>query len=68
MTVNHGGTLGKEYFISYLSLIMNSRGCSAEEAHDIAFHLFFKGNEDAFGQKTYQEFLTAYAIMNDNGG
>jgi hypothetical protein len=59
MAVNHGSMLGKEYFISYLSLIMNAKGCSVEEAKDIAFNLFFKGSEDVYGKKTYQEFLAA---------
>jgi hypothetical protein len=63
MAVNHGSTLGKEYFISYLSLIMNARGCSAEEAKDIAFNLFFKGNKDVYGKKTHQEFLAACSIV-----
>ncbi|WP_409251002.1 hypothetical protein V1502_12630 [Bacillus sp. SCS-153A] len=64
MTVNHGGTLSKEYFISYLSLIMNSRGCSAEQAKEIAFDLFFRGNQEVYGKKTYTEFLTAYSVLN----
>jgi hypothetical protein len=63
MAVNHGSALGKEYFISYLSLIMNAKGCSAEEAKDIGFNLFFNGNKDVYGKRTYQEFLAAFAVL-----
>lgn len=34
MTINHAGALKKEYFISYMKLIMNAFGCSVEEAKD----------------------------------
>jgi hypothetical protein len=65
MAVNHGSTLGKKYFISYLSLVMNAKGCSAEEAKDIAIKLFFKGSSDVYGKGTYEEFLAAYSIINN---
>jgi hypothetical protein len=60
MTVNHGGSLGKNYFLSYLNLILISRNCSLKQARDLAMQLFFKNNINQYGQKTYERFMEAY--------
>jgi hypothetical protein len=41
MTVNHGGSLGKEYFLSYINLIKISRNCTLEQARNLTLELFF---------------------------
>jgi hypothetical protein len=63
MIVNHGGSLSKGYFKSYLHLIRQSRASSIEEAKQIALEIFFKNNPYKYGQKTYQQFLKAYQEM-----
>lgn len=60
MTVNHGGALGKEYFLSYLNLIIISRNCTLEEARNRTMELFFRNNIDQYGKNTYNRFLDAY--------
>jgi len=60
MTVNHAGTLKKEYFLSYLNLITISRNCTLDQAKEIALELFFHCNTDEYGFQTYQRFLDAY--------
>jgi hypothetical protein len=62
MTVNNGGKLSKEYFISYLKLIMATETCSLEEAREYMFEHFFKGNKDTFGEYSYYHFLQAAEI------
>ena len=60
MTINHAGTLGKEYFISYIKLIMNACGCSVDEAKEQTFKRLFSSQEESMGRATYQQFLKAY--------
>ncbi|EWG11210.1 hypothetical protein [Cytobacillus firmus] len=60
MTINHAGVLKKEYFISYMKLIMNAFGCSVEEAKDKTFERLFRFQESEMGQETYTQFLLAY--------
>lgn len=60
MTVNHGGALGKDYFLSYLNLIKLSRNCNTEQAKNITMELFFHNNIDQYGRETYNRFLDAY--------
>ncbi|MRH43214.1 hypothetical protein GH741_11035 [Aquibacillus halophilus] len=60
MTVNHAGTLKKEYFVHYINLIKNSRHCSLDQAKELTLELFFKNDHRIFGQETYQQFLLAY--------
>jgi hypothetical protein len=60
MTVNHGGTLGRNYFLSYMNLIVISRNCSLKQARDLAMQLFFKNNIDLYGKETYERFIEAY--------
>lgn len=60
MTVNHGGSLGKEYFLSYINLIKISRNCTLEQARNLALELFFKNNIGQYGKDTYSRFSEAY--------
>jgi hypothetical protein len=60
MTVNHGGSLGKNYFLSYINLILISRNCSLKQARDLVLQLFFKNNIDQYGKETYERFMEAY--------
>ncbi|MEK3981302.1 hypothetical protein MKY37_20025 [Psychrobacillus sp. FSL K6-2836] len=57
MPVNNGGNLSKEYFKSYLNLIMVANMCTMEEAKEYMFEQFFKGNKDTFGEYSYYQFL-----------
>jgi hypothetical protein len=66
MVVNHGSRLSKDYFISYMKLIMNSRHLSLERAKDLMFVEFFKKNEENFGKETYENFLCAYKELTRN--
>lgn len=60
MTVNHGGSLGKNYFLSYINLILISRNCSLKQASDLVMQLFFKNNINQYGKGTYERFMEAY--------
>ncbi|MCM3691012.1 hypothetical protein [Neobacillus niacini] len=60
MTVNHAGTLKKEYFLSYINLVMISRNCSLQQAKDITMNLFFQNDPRRYGNQTYERFLDAY--------
>lgn len=60
MTVNHAGTLKKEYFLSYIKLVMISRNCSLQQAKDITINLFFHNDSLRYGNQTYERFLDAY--------
>ncbi|UOE53711.1 hypothetical protein LIT38_16465 [Bacillus sp. CMF12] len=60
MTINHAGALKKEYFISYMKLLMNAFGCSVEEAKDRTFERLFRLRESEMGKETYTQFLLAY--------
>lgn len=63
MTVNHGGNLKEEYFISYLKLIMASRECEAVCAENFAFKTFFSGDAAKFGKSTFERFKRAVASL-----
>jgi hypothetical protein len=60
LTVNHAGTLKKEYFLSYINLVMISRNCSLQQAKEYTIELFFKNNIEQYGKQTYERFLDAY--------
>ncbi len=58
--INHGGALRKEYFASYMNLIINAMECSVQKARDITFQRLFRNNTKALGETSYKEFLFAY--------
>ncbi|MFC9540269.1 hypothetical protein ACFTQ7_10355 [Lysinibacillus sp. NPDC056959] len=59
MTVNHVSVLTKEYFISYLTLIMTSREYTLAQANSFAFDFFFKGDMERYGSSTWSQFQKA---------
>lgn len=59
MIVNNGGNLSKEYFVSYLKLVMNAKQCSLVQAKDHMEIHFFKRNVQSFGKYTYSNFSKA---------
>lgn len=59
MVVNNGGNLSKEYFLSYLKLVMNAHNCTLTQAQNYMLDHFFKGNICTFGKHTYDNFLNA---------
>jgi hypothetical protein len=63
LLLNRGGALSMDYFVAYMALIINTMGCSAEEAKKLAFDRLFRGNEDTLGKESYQRFLQAYEVI-----
>ncbi|WP_010096533.1 hypothetical protein [Ornithinibacillus scapharcae] len=63
MILNRGGALSKEYFVAYMTLIMNTRDCPVSEAKEIAFKRLFRSNTETLGSQSYEKFLLAYEGM-----
>ncbi|PJO44765.1 hypothetical protein CWD94_05030 [Lysinibacillus xylanilyticus] len=59
MTVNHASVLTKEYFVSYLTLIMKSREYTLPQAESFAYDFFFKGDKVRYGDSTWSQFEKA---------
>ncbi|MFJ3389473.1 MULTISPECIES: hypothetical protein [unclassified Lysinibacillus] len=59
MTVNHASVLTKEYFISYLTLIMKSREYTLPQAESYALDFFFKGDIERYEPSTWCQFEKA---------
>lgn len=59
MTVNHASVLTKEYFTSYLTLIMKSREYTLAQAKSFAIDFFFKGDILLYGSSTCSQFEKA---------
>ncbi|SIT91830.1 hypothetical protein SAMN05428946_2744 [Edaphobacillus lindanitolerans] len=59
MPVNHGGALTKEFFLSYLRLLLTTRAGSIKEAEDLTIDIFFKGNLEMYGLETKLAFEQA---------
>ncbi|MFB7155725.1 hypothetical protein [Lysinibacillus sp. NPDC056232] len=59
VTVNHASVLTKEYFISYLTLIMKSREYTLPQAELFAYDFFFKGDKERYGDSTWFQFEKA---------
>ncbi len=57
--ISSGSVLGKAYFLSYLQLVMNSRGFDLDQATAYTLQTFFQGDLCAFGQQTYENYLSA---------
>lgn len=60
MVINKSGALSKEYFISYLELVMNAKGCTLPQAKDLVFKRIFNNDAQRLGKSSYQQFLLAY--------
>ena len=65
MTANHGGRLQPDYFRSYLSLVMTSRGCNIECARNFVLETFFHGDPERFGPESYESFLVAVQSLSE---
>ena len=59
MIIKRGGDLHKEYFVSYMNLIMNAMECPVEKAKDVTFQRLFRNNTRTLGATSYREFLLA---------
>ena len=60
MVINHGSILQKEYFVSYLKLIMNAKACDVDIAKVVAFQRLFKNNKEKLGKESFNQFMLAY--------
>ncbi|MBL4956692.1 MULTISPECIES: hypothetical protein [Bacillus] len=60
MTINHAGTLNKEYFLSYMNLIMNAHQNTVDQAKELAFQRLFGAQTNSLGRRSYENFLLAY--------
>ncbi|MGE6540909.1 hypothetical protein [Bacillus luti] len=60
MVINHAGNLKKDYFVSYIRLIINAHQCNVENAKEYVFQNIFRIEKNSLGKKTYQSFLEAY--------
>ncbi len=60
MVINHASTLSKEYFKSYIKLIMNAENCSLDRARELTFQQLFKMNKEAYGKDTYENLTEGY--------
>ncbi|MDF2680348.1 MAG: hypothetical protein K0R47_1538 [Brevibacillus sp.] len=63
--ISSGSVLGKDYFLSYLQLVMKSRGFDLDQATAYTLHAFFQGDLCAFGQQTYENYLSAVDELRD---
>lgn len=68
MTINHAGILSREYFVSYMKLMMNARECSLEQAKEMTFQRLFGSEEKSLGKTSYQSFLHAYEELKNLNG
>lgn len=60
MKVNRGSVLSKEYFIAYFRHVMLVFQCNKDEARLRTLDQLFRGNLDAYGEETRQNFDMAF--------
>ncbi|MFD2371587.1 hypothetical protein ACFSO0_16795 [Brevibacillus sp. GCM10020057] len=60
MKVNRGSVLSKQYFLAYLSHVMRVFQCNAEEAKVKTMEQFFRGDLQAYGDDTRENFTNAF--------
>ncbi|WP_124222100.1 hypothetical protein [Aquisalibacillus elongatus] len=65
MVINQSGNLRKDYFVSYMKLLMNTMNCTVDEAKAITFLRIFDNNKHHLGDFSYQEFSKAYEELKD---
>ncbi|SNZ16952.1 hypothetical protein SAMN05421503_3072 [Terribacillus aidingensis] len=58
--MKNAAILSEEYFLSYLRLLLNTRGCTVEEAYQLTVDQIFEGDLDLFGEDTKKNFKLAY--------
>ncbi|WNC16317.1 hypothetical protein [Brevibacillus brevis] len=66
--ISSASVLGKAYFLSYLRLVMKSRGFDLNQAATYTLHTFFQGDLCAFGQQTYEHYQSALEELRDAPG
>ncbi len=66
MVVNSGGNLSEEYFRAYLSLVMNARRCSLEDAKDFMMKTFFEGNLASYRPISYANYINAVKSLSED--
>ncbi|MED4136011.1 hypothetical protein P4668_26920 [Priestia megaterium] len=66
MTINHSSTLNKEYFLSYMKLIMNAYQNTVDQAKELAFQRLFESHINSLGCNSYENFLLAYNELKES--
>ncbi|MFS0561401.1 hypothetical protein AB1K91_11725 [Terribacillus sp. 179-K 1B1 HS] len=63
MMMKNAAILSEEYFISYFRLLLNTRGCTVEEAYQLTVEQIFEGDINIFGEETKKNFKLAYQTV-----
>jgi hypothetical protein len=61
--MKNAAILSEEYFLSYFRLLLNTRGCTAEEAYQLTVNQIFEGDLNLFGEDTKKNFKLAYQAI-----
>lgn len=64
--MKNAAILSEEYFVSYFRLLMNTRGCTVEQAHQLTVEQIFEGDINLFGVDTKKNFKLAYQAIKGN--
>lgn len=59
MLVHHSGNKSKEFFYSYMKLILLTRTLSYAELQNFVENQFFKGNLEEYGTHTKEQYKQA---------
>ncbi|MFP7495077.1 hypothetical protein SFC66_14975 [Terribacillus saccharophilus] len=61
--MKNAAILSEEYFISYIRLLLNTRGCTVEQAYQLTVEQIFEGDLNLFGEETKRNFKLAYQAI-----
>ncbi|QXE02147.1 hypothetical protein [Terribacillus sp. DMT04] len=61
--MKNAAILSEEYFLSYFRLLLNTRGCTVEEAYQLTVDQIFEGDLNLFGEDTKKNFKLAYQAI-----
>ncbi|PAF18267.1 hypothetical protein [Terribacillus saccharophilus] len=64
--MKNAAILSEEYFLSYFRLLMNTRGCTEEQAYQLTVEQIFEGDINLFGEDTKKNFKLAYKTVKGN--
>ncbi|WP_077305306.1 hypothetical protein [Terribacillus halophilus] len=64
--MKNAAILSEEYFLSYFRLLLNTRGCTVEEAYQLTVDQIFEGDLNVFGEDTKKNFKLAYQAIKGN--
>jgi hypothetical protein len=64
--MKNAAILSEEYFLSYFRLLLNTRGCTVEEAYQLTVDQIFEGDLNLFGEDTKKNFKLAYQAIKGN--